>query len=35
MLLFVFVRELFKLRAAKPALLPLFQLPPRYGKRCR
>ena len=33
MFVFVFVRELFKFRAPKPALEPLFQLPPRYGKR--
>ena len=33
MLLFVLTRELLQLSAARPALLPLFQLPPRYGSR--
>lgn len=33
MLLFVFVRELFKFVLNTPAFDPLFQLPPRYGDR--
>ena len=33
MFVFAFDRGLFKFVAASPALLPLFQLPPRYGRR--
>ena len=33
MFVFEFDRGLFKFNAARPALEPLFQLPPRYGRR--
>lgn len=35
MFVFEFDRSLFRFNAARPALEPLFQLPPRIGKRCR
>ena len=35
MLLFAFDRALFKFNAPSPAFAPLFQLPPRRGRRDR
>jgi len=34
MFVLVFDRALFKFSAARPAFEPLFQLPPRIGRRC-